>query len=137
MLRYRDFFPMAASLNDRMDFRENVTLLELLPSAILITDSEGRCLYSNPAYQNLCGWSADELIGSHWSAVMHPHDHEALMGHWRDALQGRNSFQCEARLKRSDGKVLWIRRNASVLNGTVPGGGHVHTVEDISRYKGH
>ncbi|MGF2733692.1 diguanylate cyclase domain-containing protein [Marinobacter sp. DUT-1] len=135
MLRYRDFFPLAA--DRQADAGKDISLSDTLPLGILVTDREGKCLYSNAAYQKLCGWTGDELIGSHWSAVIHPQDHGKVVRHWDAAVLGHQSFLCEARLKRSNGEVVWTRRNAALLADTMPGHGYVHTVEDISTYKTH
>jgi len=136
MLRYRDFFPMAAD-TEFSGLGKGLPLVDALPLGILVTDRNGKCLYSNAAYQKLCGWTADELVGSHWSAVIHPKDHAATLRHWEDAVLGQKPFLCEARLKTSGGAVLWTRRNAALLTDNMHGGGYVHTVEDISTYKAH
>lgn len=136
MLRYRDFFPLAADTNATAGLGKGL-LSDALPLGIMVTDREGKCLYSNAAYQKLCGWTAEELIGSHWSAVIHPQDHEQVVRHWDAAVLGHKSFLCEARLKSSSGHVTWTRRNAALLTDNMPGYGYVHTVEDISTYKAH
>ncbi|PXX92647.1 hypothetical protein DIT71_05540 [Marinobacter vulgaris] len=102
-----------------------------------MTDRDGKCLYSNKAYRKLCGWADDELTGSHWSAVIHPDDHEKTVQHWNAALLGQVSFMCEARLQSSDGEVIWTRRNAALMTDNLPNLGYVHTIEDISSYKAH
>lgn len=135
MLRYRDFFPLAADTEANAGPGHGIPLGDALPLGILVTDREGKCLYSNAAYQKLCGWTGDELVGSHWSAVIHPEDHEQTVRHWGDAVLGQKPFMCEARLQRSDGEVIWIRRNAALLTDNMPGVGYVHTIEDISTYK--
>lgn len=136
MLRYRDFFPLAADTNASAGLGKGL-LSDALPLGILVTDRDGKCLYSNAAYQKLCGWTGDELIGSHWSAVIHPQDHEQAVRHWGAAVLGHQSFLFEARLKSSNGHVVWTRRNAALLTDNMPGYGYVHTVEDISTYKAH
>lgn len=137
MLRYRDYFPLAADTQSNAGHGNGSPLADALPLGILVTDREGKCLYSNAAYQKLCGWSGDELVGSHWSAVIHPQDHDRVVQHWEAAVLGRQSFLCEARLKTSNGKAIWIRRNAALMTDNLPGHGYVHTIEDISEYKAH
>lgn len=137
MLRYRDFFPSAADKQASVDQGKGIPLSDALPLGILLTDQDGKCLYSNAAYQKLCGWAGPELIGSHWSAVIHPQDHERALRHWGAAVLGHKPFLCEARLKRSDGEVIWIRHNAAPVTDNKPGDGYVHTIEDISIYKAH
>mgnify|MGYP001627741466 FL=1 len=139
MLRYRDFFPLAADRQDNYNagLGKGIPLSDVLPLGILVTDRDGKCLYSNSAYQKLCGWTGDELIGSHWSAVIHPQDHAKTLEHWEKAVLGQKAFLCEARLKCANGQVIWTRRNAALITDAMPGHGYVHTVEDISTYKAH
>ncbi|MBY6220981.1 diguanylate cyclase domain-containing protein [Marinobacter nauticus] len=135
-LRYRDFFPLSAGPKRRDGQRnDGFSLSDMLPLGILVTDRNGICLYSNAAYQELSGWSGGELIGSHWSAVIHPKDREKVIKHWNDAVLGQASFRCESRIRRSDGKTVWVRRNAILLADAVSGHGYVHTAEDIAGFK--
>ncbi|OZB14250.1 MAG: hypothetical protein B7X58_08210, partial [Marinobacter sp. 34-60-7] len=135
MLRYRDFFPTAADKPGSTYTAKGVPLSDALPLAILLTDQAGLCRYSNLTYQNLCGWGANDLLGSHWSAVIHPSDHKKAMQQWQDAVKGNTPFLHEARLKRADGKEIWIRHNAAPIHDDSPADGYVHTIEDISIYK--
>ncbi|WP_417565424.1 diguanylate cyclase domain-containing protein [Marinobacter sp.] len=137
MQRYRDFFPLAAATTVSGDLGKGNPLSDALPFAILVTDQDGKCLYSNAAYQKLCGWSGDELIGSHWSAVIHPYDHERVVRDWDSVVLGHKSFVGEARLKSSSGKIVWTRWNAALMTDDMPGHCCVHTIEDISTYKAH
>lgn len=137
MLRYRDFFPMADDPGLGAGLNEGLPLSDSMPLGILVTDRDGKCLYSNAAYQKLCGRTVEELIGSHWSLVIHPDDYDRTQRQWEAAVAGRKPFLCEARIKSSSGEVIWTRRNAALLSDDMPGQGYVHTVEDISVYKAH
>lgn len=137
MLRYRDFFPLAADPQSQAGPGKGVPLSDVLPLGILVTDRDGKCLYSNTAYQRLTGWTGDELIGSHWSSVIDPRDHGKTIEHWEEAILGQKPFLCEARLKTSGGATVWVRHNAALLTDNSPNHGYVHTVEDISVYKRH
>jgi diguanylate cyclase (GGDEF)-like protein/PAS domain S-box-containing protein len=118
-------------------FSKRIPLSDELPLGILVTDQNGNCLYSNAAYQNLCGWSADELLGSHWSAVIHSQDRDEAIRHWETAVSGQGDFLFEARLALRNGEVVWTRHNAALVTDHIPGGGYVHAIEDISVYKLH
>ncbi len=137
MLRYRDFFPMAADIQANAGKGKGIPLSDALPLGILVTDQYGKCIYSNAAYQKLCGWTDDELIGSHWCSVIHPLDHDRILRHWNAAVLGHKPFLCETRLKRANGEVIWARHNAAMQTDNDPGDGYVHTIEDISTYKAH
>lgn len=137
MLKHRDFFPLAVDAEANARQGHGIPLGDVLPLGILVTDRDGKCLYSNMAYQELCGLTSEELIGSHWSAVIHPQDHEQTVRHWNDAVLGLKPFMYEARLQRSNDEVIWTRRNAALLTDNMPGFGYVHTLEDITTYKAH
>jgi len=137
MLRYRDIFPSAADSQDHVGSGEGGPLSDVLPLGILVTDSDGICLYSNAAYQELCGRSSDELAGSHWSSVVHPEDQDRALQHWEEAVLRHKPFLFEARVKDSNGKTIWTRHNAALLTDNKREHGYVHTVEDISIYKAH
>lgn len=138
MARDQNFCPLATATAEADVFRDQSALLgDALPLGILVTDCDGRCRYSNTAYQRLCGRSGDELLGSHWSAVLDPQDHDRTLRHWNAAIRGDTSFMCEARIQGAAGRVIWTRRNAALLNDSRPDLGYVHTVEDITTYKAH
>jgi diguanylate cyclase (GGDEF)-like protein/PAS domain S-box-containing protein len=137
MFEYRNFIPGAVDKQSTARLGKSIPLSDELPLGILVTDQRGKCLYSNAAYQKLCGWTADELIGSHWSAVIHPQDRDNALRHWEQALLGQCPFPFEARLELSSGEVIWARHNAALMTDDTPGLGYVHTVEDISTYKAH
>ncbi len=135
MLQYRDFFPLAAAAESTTGQSHGIPTTDKSSLGLLVTDREGKCIYSNVAYQKLCGWTGDELIGSHWSAVIPVSGRDEMFRHWDNALQGQEAFTCEARLQRSNGEVIWTRRNAALLTDNLPNVGYVHTVEDISNDK--
>lgn len=135
MLQYRDFFPLGATAESATGRSHGIPTTDEPSLGFLVTDRDGKCIYSNVAYQKLCGWIGDELIGSHWSAVIPASCREEMLRHWHNALRGREPFTCEARLQRSNGEVIWTRRNAALLTDNLPNVGYVHTVEDITAYK--
>ncbi len=135
MLRYRDFFPSAADPQSDGGPGKGGPLSDALPLGILVTDKHGICLYSNAAYQKLCGRSSDELVGSHWSSVVHPQDQAKAIQHWDEAVKEHKPFLFETRVKGLNGETIWTRHNAALLTDNNREHGYVHTVEDISIYK--
>lgn len=107
---------------------------DVLPLGILVTDADGSCTYGNAAYQRLSGQRVADLLGSHWSAQIHPEDRERVLNGWHQAVRGQRPFVFEARLMRPDGEMVWTRRNVVQLDATGKTG-YAHTVEDISAAK--
>lgn len=137
MLHFRYDPPLTSGTQLTAAKGRNIPLGDKLPLGILVTDQHGKCLYSNAAYQKLCGRSADELIGSHWSAAIHPQDRNKSVRHWEQAVLGHCAFPFEARLQLANGAVTWTRHNAALMTDDTPDLGYVHTVEDINTYKAH
>lgn len=119
----------------RFSLVDKPPLSDKFPLSILFTDPNGRYLYSNAAYQKLCGWTSNELTGSHWSAVIHKPDRAKAIREWNTAVMSGTSFSSEMRLESSSGKVVWVRHNAAPVTDHVPCDGHIHTLEDITNYK--
>ena len=108
---------------------------EASPLGILVSDDEGSCIYTNPAYHKICGLSFEQAQGTDWSMAIHPDDRSRVLAQWRDALRDQTPLQAEARLLRSDGSVVWIRLNRAITqDGEMPLG-HVQIVEDITQRK--
>lgn len=119
MLKYRNSFPMSDDLS----------------LGILITDPDGNGLFSNTAYQELCGWSGAELIGSHWSAVIYAPDRDEALQHWKAAVQGQACFHFETRLERPNGELIKVRHDATQVSDEALGDGYIHTLENIHTNK--
>ncbi len=108
---------------------------EASPLGILVSDEQGTCIYTNPAYHKICGLSFEQAQGTDWSMAIHPEDRPRVLAHWRDALRDQTPFQAEARFLRGDGSVVWPRLNRAVTqDGEMPLG-HVQIVEDITQRK--
>lgn len=105
------------------------------PLGILVSDGQGACIYTNPAYQRISGLSFEQTLGTSWSAAIHPDDRPAVLARRREMERDHKPFQAEVRFLRLDGSVVWTRLNSAVtLDGATPRG-HVQTVEDITERK--
>ncbi len=71
-----------------------------------------RILGSNPALQEMLGYTADELRGKSFAAITHPDDLKASMRLFKAAIAGKQSrVHLEKRLFRKDGRTVWIALN--------------------------
>lgn len=71
----------------------------------------------NPAFTEILGWSADEIVGRTYSEFLHPDDVQATVEEFSKLQQGHSVFQFENRYRMKSGgyKTLsWVSR--SVLN---------------------
>ena len=79
------------------------------------TDSAGRFLLTNAAFEAMVGRSADELRRMHRRELVHPDDAEEFEQRIGAAASDGQAFTAEYRLQRGDGTVVWVHDSVSVL----------------------
>ncbi len=88
------------------------TFMEHLPDPTIVYDMEGRVLYCNPAFEQMFGWSFEELIGEKPNFV--PQEEWTIT--WdiiKRAVQGEPVRPSETRRLTKDGRILNIRLSTS------------------------
>ena len=87
---------------------------------IAVADSTGRFIASNPAYQALTGYDADEVRGMSFLDLTHEDDRPATAELSAQLQRGERSWATvEKRYLRRDGRTIWVRVSVS----SVPGSG--------------
>ncbi len=82
-------------------------------------DLEGRFLQVNPAFQQLLGFSHDQLIGSTYGRLIHPDD-QPLIAQAIQALAGGGRIQqLEARVVDARDETHWVEINAALGDESV------------------
>lgn len=108
-------------------------MIEASPLGLLLTDSEGCCVYTNAAYQNLSGLTAERSSGQHWIMAIHPEDRQPARAAWESSALDQAPVLQEVRLLRSDGSVRWVRLHIAALHDGGPEKvRYMHTVEDVT-----
>jgi PAS domain S-box-containing protein len=105
---------------------------EAAPLGIVVTDSQGNCIYSNHKFQDLSGLVPEESLGSGWLRSVHPEDAPALRSEWAEARKTAQSFEKVFRYARADGSIAWCSLKAATINSTDTVSGWVSTLEDIT-----
>ncbi len=136
---------VAQDITDRKGLEENLRKSEaefrvaFLNAAIgmALVDIEGHALKSNPALQQLLGYSEAELRSKVFSEFTHPDDVAADLALYRELLAGgREHYQLEKRYLRQGGEVVYGRLTVSAVRGPA---GHaqyaIAMVEDITERK--
>ena len=107
--------PRLAGWSDRL-YR---TLVERIPAVVYIDSSDQRpdSLYISPQVQELlqsppAAYVADPEL---WRRQTHPDDVERIADTWRQARIHERAFECEYRMIRADGAVIWVRDDAVPL----------------------
>ncbi|TDD85048.1 EAL domain-containing protein [Saccharopolyspora karakumensis] len=105
------------------------------PIGVAISDLEGRFVQVNPAFEQVLGYHADDLVPMTIDRLFHPEDAEYLRASYRELIDGANSKRISdrKRLVRADGQAAWCYLGVSVLRGADGSpSGVVTMVEDIT-----
>lgn len=102
-----------------------------------LVSPEGVPVQSNPALENLLGYTSAELEKLHFRDFTHPDDIDGDLALYKDLVAGRRRrYQVEKRYIRKDGGVMWARLTVSAVRDA---GGNmifgVGMVEDVSERK--
>ncbi|MGG6237400.1 response regulator [Nodosilinea sp. AN01ver1] len=118
------------------------------PVGVFVTDTEGRCVYTNPRFQTICQGAATTSestdgarlgsgSGQSWLDSVYPDDLAAARSTWAAYLQnGQNDYAQEFRLRPSGEVERWAAvRSARMVSEQKTFLGYVGTVEDITERK--
>lgn len=86
------------------------TMFHHAGTGIAITDVRGRILASNPAVQQMLGYSEQELASMRFTQITHPDDLSEEMELFGRLISGsQTEYSIEKRYIRKDGSSLWAR----------------------------
>src|SRR5215467_13770417 len=79
----------------------------------------GRWYYVSPQIETILGYTPDEWLESseRWMEFIHPDDHPAVIEAEAIGIR-QKSFQAEYRLRRKDGRTVWISDTAVIIQGS-------------------
>lgn len=80
-------------------------ICEASPLGMFLSDTAGKCLYTNPTMLRQLGLPPGGEVGSGWTAALHPEDHEPVMAEWAAAIRERRGFEVHERVVHSDGSM--------------------------------
>ena len=113
------------------------TLFELAPVAMAVHRADGRFLQTNRAYQEMLGYSHEELARLGPARVTHPDDNAEGQRRFRELATGQQDrYWREKRFVRQDGRVVRARSSNAAIRG--PGGDLlfiVSVVQDVTAEK--
>jgi len=113
------------------------TIFEDASLGIALVDREERILASNPALQEMLGYSAEELDGRAFLDFTHPDDAKDSHHLYQEMFAGKfREYHLEKRYLRKDGAVVWVRPSVSLIRTLDNGGQYaVKMVENITEQK--
>jgi PAS domain S-box-containing protein len=83
-------------------------IIDSIPSLIHTARPDGYLDYFNQRWLQYVGLPIEDLLGSKWTAVIHPEDVAAIVEKWRLSLTSGEPFLHEARVRRADGEYRWM-----------------------------
>ncbi|MDP8962821.1 MAG: response regulator [Cyanobacteriota bacterium] len=106
------------------------------PVGIFLTDVEGRCTYTNPRFQAICGFTFEQSLGDGWLQSVHLDDRDRIIADWGTWTLTKCDYSHEFRLQTPEGIIRWVHlRSSPMLSAQGEFLGHVGTVEDITERK--
>ena len=94
-------------------------LVEQIPVVTYIdaVDPGSSTIYMSPQVQDLLGYPADEWMADSrmWEKVLHPEDRERVLAEHVRTNETGEPFRDEYRLIAKDGRVVWVRDEASLV----------------------
>jgi PAS domain S-box-containing protein len=99
------------------------------------TDHEGHVSFVNEGWLRFTGRSLEQELGDTFAMSAHPDDRPHLLGLWREALQHRDEFRAEYRLRRGDGEYRWVVEVGTPRFSDGEFLGYVGTATDIHERK--
>ncbi|MFB2836367.1 ATP-binding protein [Floridanema evergladense] len=112
------------------------TLSACSPVGIFLTDTFGRCTYSNPRFQAICGFITAESWYGEFANITLPEDRDLLLIEWPNSIHQGQPYSGEFRIYQPDKSLRWVHiRTAPMLSDSGNLLGHVGTIEDITERK--
>ena len=81
------------------------------------TNADGEVVDDVPALRQYTGQTFDEMRGWGWSTALHPDDVEITLAVWRKAVEEKQGYETEYRLRRHDGVYRYfLARGVPILH---------------------
>lgn len=85
-------------------------------AGIAVSDLTGRLIKTNPAYQQMLGYSQAALLEMDFCNLIHEVDRDKNQAYFTSLVEGQqDSFQLETRCRRQDNHIIWVRNTVSLI----------------------
>lgn len=109
-------------------------LVESISDVIYTLDPAGAITYASPAIKTLLGCAPADVVGRHYSELLHPDDVAAVARAFEDCLGGKQ-YPLECRVKTADGGYRWVRTLGKIYHADGKTAGVRATLSDITDRK--
>lgn len=100
-----------------------------------VVDGEGRFTATNRAYQEILGYTGEELARLRFQDVTHPDDVQANVSLRTQRLGDNDSYRMEKRYVRKDGSLVWTELSGAPLDLPGPERLAIGAIVDITERK--
>jgi PAS domain S-box-containing protein len=94
------------------------SLTEALPQLVWGAGPDGGCDYFSTQWTNYTGVAESDLLGWRWMETLHPDDREPTRQFWTESVAGRQPYDVEYRIGRSDGTYGWFKARGTPIRDT-------------------
>ncbi len=100
---------------------------------------DGCCSYVNDRMLEKTGLAREEILGCHWTGIIHPADRIRAEANWAEALKRKTPYRDEYRVvRRTDSSVIWLLlQGAPQIDSEGEVVGWIIAAIDISERKAH
>lgn len=89
------------------------SMAESVSSPIWVSDTTPKNIYVNKSWLDYTGLSYEEALNPKWEDLIHPDDLESYLATCFAAMERREPFQAEVRLKQPNGEYGWLLSSGS------------------------
>jgi len=90
-------------------------LTEALPQLVWGAGPDGACDYFSTQWTIYTGVGESDLLGWRWMETLHPDDREPTRQFWTESVAGRQPYDVEYRIRRSDGTYGWFKTRGTPI----------------------
>src|SRR5882724_9344518 len=98
------------------------SLTEALAQLVWGAHPDVWCDYFSTQWTNYTGVGESDLLGWRWMETLHPDDREPTRQFWTESVAGRQPYDVEYRVRRSDGTYGWFKTRGTPIrdsDGTI------------------
>ncbi|HXQ34748.1 MAG TPA: two-component regulator propeller domain-containing protein, partial [Anaerolineales bacterium] len=92
----------------RQSERKLREVIETIPTFAWTASPDGFVDFLNRHYEDYLGFPVEKVVGSFWTAVVHPEDLDQYVEKFRSSMATGESVEIESRFRRVDGQYRWF-----------------------------
>jgi PAS domain S-box-containing protein len=113
-----------------------VVVADAVPTMLWMSAPDGACTFVNKAWLEFTGVPLARQLGLGWTTCVHPDDRPSVFELYLTAVESREAFKVEYRLRRADGVYCWVfDRGVPRFDAAGEFAGFIRSCMDISARK--